>query len=82
MTPKEHKKFASGLRKMDIVTVREHADPSFQPEAQKRAMAATELERRRQEKAPEAIRDPIAPRLIFTGGILVAGLVAAYWGFF
>lgn len=62
--------------------VREQADPSFQPEAVKRAMAATELERRRQENAPEAIRDPLAPRIIFISGLLVVALAAAYWGLY
>ena len=69
---------------MNAFEVREHADPATQPDSIKRAMAVTELEKRRQARAPETIKDPVSGRtisLIFLL-ILVAGLGAAYWRYF
>lgn len=84
MTPKEHREFDSELRRLTTFDVREHADAASQPDSFKRAMAVTELERRRQARAPETIRDPVSGRvvaLIFVL-ILIAGAGAAYWQFF
>lgn len=81
MTLKETQAFASELKQMDAVEVRENTDAVNQPDAVKRSMAVTELERRRQTRAPGAIKDPspvrVLPYLIL--GCLVAG--AAYWHF-
>ena len=78
MTPKEHHAFASELRRMDAVEVRDNTNADIQPAAVKRAMAVTELERRRQTRAPDTIRNPIRMPLLLTA---FAGIVAAtaYW---
>ena len=84
MTPKEHRAFDLELRRLGAYEVREHTDPAIQPDSIKRAMAVTELERRRQARAPETIRDPVTGRtisLLFLC-ILIAALGAAYWRFF
>lgn len=84
MTQKEHREFYTALRRMSAFDVRENSDPSVQPDSHKRAMAVTELERRRQARAPDTIRDPVTRRTVslFFLGILVAGVAAAYWRFF
>jgi len=84
MTPKEHRAFDSELRRMSTFDVRENTDPAHQPNSIKRAMAVTELERRRQARAPDTIRDPVTGRtvsLLFLF-ILIAAVGAAYWRFF
>ena len=84
MTPKEQRAYDSELRKLGTFDVREQTTPAVQSDSRKRAMAVTELERRRQARAPETIRDPISGRaisLIFLI-ILVAGLGAAYWRYY
>jgi hypothetical protein len=84
MTPKEKRAFLSELRQMGTFEVREQTTPAVQADSHKRAMAITELERRRQARAPETIRDPISGRmisLIFLI-ILVVGLGAAYWRYY
>ena len=47
MTPKEYRAFAKALKKVDMIDVRECADPALEPDAIKRDIAITELERRR-----------------------------------
>jgi hypothetical protein len=84
MTPKEHRAFDLELRRLGTFDVRENSDPAKQPDSIKRAMAVTELERRRQARAPNTIRDPVTGRtvsllLLF---ILVAAAGAAYWRYF
>lgn len=75
MTPKEYRTFASELRQMSAFDVRQNSDPSIQPEPKKRAMAVTELERRRQTRAPpNAIKVPIMGRTVSL--ILLAAIVA------
>ena len=84
MTRKEQRTFDAELRRMAAFDVREQADPTKQADSIKRAMAVTELERRRQARAPETIRDPVSGRtiaLIFVA-ILIAGAGAAYWRYF
>ncbi len=78
MTTKEHQAFASELRLMDAGEVRENTNAAIQPDAAKRAMAVTELERRRQARAPNTIRNPIRMSLLL---IAFAGIVGAtaYW---
>lgn len=82
MTPKEQQKFASSLRKMTVGNVREHSEPSFQPAPLKRAMAVTELERRRQLRAPDTIKKPIAMYSIVICATLIVGAIAVYLGLF
>ena len=81
MTLKEHQAFASELRQLDAVEVRENTDVDVQPDAVKRAMAGTELERRRQERAPGTIKytSPIRVLSWLILGVLVAA--GAYWQF-
>jgi len=84
MTPKDQRTFDAELRRMAAFDVREQADPTKQSNSVKRAMAVTELERRRQARAPETIRDPLSGRtisLIFVC-VLIAGAGAAYWRYF
>ena len=78
MTTKEHQAFASELRLMHTGEVRENINAAIQPDAAKRAMAVTELERRRQARAPNTIRNPIRMYLLL---IAFAGIVGAtaYW---
>jgi hypothetical protein len=81
MTPKEHKAFVSELRQMSAYDVRENTKPSVQPVSLKRAMAVTELERRRQARAPDTFT---ASRSQRTVGLIVLGSLigaAAYWQF-
>ncbi len=82
MTPKEHQAFASELRQLDAVEVRENTDAAIQPDAVKRAIAVTELERRRQERAPGTLKDmsPLRSVSWLILGCLVAA--AAYWKFY
>lgn len=47
MTPKEYRAFAKALKKVEIIDVHECADPALEPDAIKRDIAITELERRR-----------------------------------
>ena len=83
MATKENQPFITELRGMTSIEVRENTTPSIQPEPAKRAMATTELERRRQERAPDSIKDPmIGPGvflLLLTLAIAIA--IAAYWMF-
>jgi hypothetical protein len=84
MTPKEHRAFDAELRRLSTFEVRELTDRAIQPDSIRRAMAVTELERRRQARAPETIRDPVTGRtvslcLLF---ILIAAVGAAYWRYF
>lgn len=84
MTPKEHRAYLTALRRMSTFEVRENTDPASQPESIKRAMAVTELERRRQARAPDTIRDPITGRtvsLVLFGVLIAAGSIAV-WRFF
>ncbi len=67
---------------MDAVEVRENTNPTIQPDATKRAMAVTELERRRQARAPDTLENSILLRamsLLVFGALIAA---AAYWKFF
>ena len=84
MTPKEHRAFDSGLRRLGAYEVRENTNPVNQPDSTKRAMAVTELERRRQARAPDTIRDPVTRRTmsVLFLFILVAAVGAAYWRYF
>ena len=84
MTPQEHRAFDAELRRLGTFDVRENTDPANQPDSLKRAMAVTELERRRQARAPHTIRDPVMGRMVslLFLFILVAAVGAAYWGFF
>ena len=86
MNPKEQHTFASELRRMTEFEVRENSKPSIQRDPIKRAIAVTELERRRQTRAPKTTKDPILGRtgsLIFlTVVIALAVAAAAYWKFF
>ncbi len=78
MTTKEHQAFASELRLMHTGEVRENINSDIQPDAAKLAMAVTELERRRQARAPDTIRNPIRMFLLL---IAFFGIIAAtaYW---
>ncbi len=78
MAPKEHQAFASKLRRIDAVEVRENTISTFQPDAAKRAMAVTELERRRQARAPDTIRNPIRISLLLIAFATIVG-ATAYW---
>lgn len=84
MTPKEQRAFLAELRRMSAFEVRENTDPAVQSEPIRRAMAVTELERRRQARAPDTIRDPVTRRMVslVVFGVLVAAGAAAYWRFF
>ena len=84
MTPKEHRAFDSELRRLGAYEVRENTNPVNQPDSTKRAMAVTELERRRQARAPDTIRDPVTRRTmsVLFLFILVAAVGAAYWRYF
>ena len=82
MADKDHQTYDAELRKMSAYDVRENSEPSVQPDPIKRAMAVTELERRRQARAPSTIKDPITGRAV---GMIVLGAViaaAVFWGFF
>ena len=84
MTPTEHRAFESELRRLAAFEVREHTNPANQPDSIKRAMAVTELERRRQARAPETIRNPViglTVSLLFLF-IVIAAIGAAYWRYF
>ena len=84
MTPKDHHAFDLELRRLGAFAVREQTDPAIQPEPIKRAMAVTELERRRQARAPDTIRDPLIGRMLslLVLFIVIAAAGAAYWRYF
>ena len=84
MTPKEHRAFDSELRRLGTFEVRENTNPENQPDSIKRAMAVTELERRRQARAPDTIRNPITGRMVslLFFAVLIAAVGAAYWRYF
>lgn len=84
MTRKEHREFISELRQLGAFEVREQTDPANQPDTIKRAMAVTELERRRQARAPDTIRDPVTGRMVFLLllCVLIAAAGAVYWLYF
>ena len=84
MTPKEHRAFDSELRRLGAFEVRENTNPAHQPDSHKRAMAVTELERRRQARAPDTIKDPVSGRTVSLLFLLVviAAIATAYWHFF
>ncbi len=84
MTPKEHRTFDHELRRLSTFEVREHTDRAKQPDSTKRAMAVTELERRRQARAPNTIKDPATGRMmsLLVLFVLVVAAGAAYWRFF
>ena len=84
MTPKEHRAFDSELRRLGSYEVRENTNSVNQPDSTKRAMAVIELERRRQARAPDTIRDPVTRRTmsVLFLFILVAAVGAAYWHYF
>lgn len=82
MTSKEQKAFLSELHRMSAFEVRENTTPKIQPDPLMRAMAVTELEKRRQARAPDTIKGPInAPMVFFTLALVVAGAFA-WWKFF
>lgn len=82
MTPKEQKEYLSELHQMSAYDVREDTSPEIQPDSLKRAMAITELEKRRQARAPDTIRNPInGPAVFLVVAVLVAGAFA-WWKFF
>ena len=82
MTPKEHKEYLTELHRMSAFEVRENTTPEIQPDPLKRAMAVTELEKRRQARAPETIKGPInVPAVFLMLAIVVAGAFA-WWKFF
>jgi hypothetical protein len=84
MTPKEHRAFDLELRRLGAFDVREQTNPDIQPDSFKRAMAVTELERRRQARAPNTIKDPVTGRMLslLVMLILFAAAGAAYWRYF
>ena len=67
---------------MSAFEVRENTTPDVQPDPLKRAMAVTELEKRRQARAPDTIKNPMnVPVLFLTLALVVAGAFA-WWKFF
>ena len=74
----EFRAFGTDLRRMNAFEVREETVLSVQPDAKKRAMAVTELERRRQARAPKRLRTPLGlPAKLIPVTVIVAA--AAYW---
>lgn len=78
MTTKEYQPFVDHLRKIDAFEVRENTRPLVQPDPIKRAIAVTELERRRQERAPATIKDPPYGLFIVLLGLAILALTLAY----
>lgn len=82
MTSKEQKAYLTELSRMSAFEVRENTTPEMQPDPMRRAMAVTELEKRRQARAPDTIKGPISVAAVFFAlAVLVAGAIA-YWTFF
>ena len=81
MTPKELRVFSANLRRMSAFEVREETLSSVQPDAVKRAMAVTELERRRQARAPATLARP-ARFPILSLVLFIAGGAVACWAIF
>ncbi len=82
MASREYRAFALELRNMSAYDVRQHTETSFETDAAKRAMAVTELERRRQASAQENAKDRITGRIVFLMTVVIAAAVAAYWKFY
>ncbi len=81
MTTKEHRTFTSELRKMGTYEVRQNTYKSFQIDAAKRTIAVTELERRRQARAPDTIKAPKSRRMVILITVVIAAAAVAYWKF-
>lgn len=81
MTPKEYRAFARALKNVDIINVRECADPAFEPDAIKRDIAITELARRGQaiEFKNIYVSKFVRPISWIIVAIIVAGIVV--WKF-
>lgn len=67
---------------MGTYEVRQNTYKSFQFDAAKRTMAVTELERRRQARAPDTIKDPKFRRIVILITVVIAAVAAAYWNFY
>ena len=78
MTPEQYRAFNAELKNMTTLEVRQNTEPSHQSDARKRAMAVTELERRRQLRAPDTIKDPLYGRPGFLIVVILVIAVAAY----
>ena len=81
MTTEEYQPFVAELKNIDAFKVLENTRPIVQPDPIKRALAATELERRRQARAPATINDPRFGRLVLVSVIGILA-VAAYLVFY
>jgi hypothetical protein len=82
MTPKEHQAFAAELHRMSAFEVRENTTTDVQPDPLKRAMAVTELEKRRQARAPDTIRGPVNATALFLALAFVVAGAFVWWKFF
>ena len=82
MATKEQQDFISELHRMSAYEVRENTSPSVQPDALKRAMAVTELEKRRQARAPSTIRSGLRLPVTLLALIILSAGAVVYWKFF
>ena len=82
MTPKEYRAFAAALKKVDINDVRESADPALEPDAIKRDIAITELERREQALESKNIKGSIFDQPLFWIIVLTSMVGIAIWTFY
>ena len=76
MTPPERKAFSSQLRRSGSAEVRQNTNATFQPDATKRSMAVTELERRRQADAREINSNPLRLLLLLIAFSTIVGATA------
>ena len=79
MTPKEDRAFADALQKVDIKDVRESADPALEPNAIKRDIAITELERREQALESKNVQGSILVQSIFWIFVAISLAAVAIW---
>lgn len=79
MTPKEYRVFADALKKVDIKDVRESADPALEPNAIKRDIAITELERREQALESKNVEGSILVQSIFWIFVAISLAAVAIW---
>ena len=82
MTPKEYRAFTAVLKKVDINDVQESANPALEPDAIKRDIAITELERRELALESQIIKGSIFVQPLFWIIVITSMVGIAIWAFY
>ena len=79
MADERNKQFASDLPRMSEEEVRQQLHASVQPEPFLRAMAVTELERRRQQRSSDLLQPSFSFTRVTVGVVMLGAIIAAIW---